>query len=751
MRVDRTAKVNIAKQFANFAVGIRATYFLAVLFLLNGCSGGAGNKEISSGNLGLTIISANGDNQFADPGQKFRTPLVAKVVDPLGKPVPGVSVTFSSESKKDFQLLDTGLTTDGAGAAAANIIAPSELNAEFIVYASLPGGSPSVAFLLHTYPEQLLIISDGPTYSYGTQAIGSEQDYSFVLSNTGTKDATNIFGQVKDLPFKFKGGNYPGVGGNCSTSLAGGANCVMVVSFAPTALTFETSQIDVHYKDGEIERVVTRPVQGTGANLGKLVISDDPRFDYGPIAVGGTVDHTFSIDNIGTLDATAITSVGMSADFAFKGGTFPGAGGTCGATIQAGTTCSVIVEFHPQQIGLAIDKIDLSYFNGATPDRAEREIQGTGATPALLNISDGPTYDYGQQAVNSATDKVFTVANNGNSPATALASGSMLAPFRFKGNVYPGTGGSCTNTLAPGATCTISVTYSPTSAGTHTGAVNLNYFNGAMNLTATRPVVGIGADLGLLSISNPPFYDYGMRPLNSFNDFTFTVTNTGTGAVTAAAGAGLGAPFTFKGGTYPGSGGSCGANIGAGISCTVVVTYNPTTTGLHSDTIQIDYNDGSQIRNALRDVQGTGLSNALINISNAPLYDYGTRAVATTTDFTFTVDNSGAVMATGITGTGLAAPFDFKGGSYPGTGGNCGAALAPAGVCSIVVTYSPTAAGVHSDTIDLNYDDGAGAQTSSRNIQGTATNQAVLTISDNPLYDFGTKSLGSVSEKIFTV
>src|SRR5437868_5741285 len=58
-------------------------------------------------------------------------------------------------------------------------------------------------------------------------------------------------------------------------------------------------------------------------------------------------------------------------------------------------------------------------------------------------------------------------------------------------------------------------------------------------------------------------------------------------------GAGLAAPFTFKGGTYPGTGGTCIATLAAAGTCTVVVTYSPTTTGAHTDTIDITYNDGN--------------------------------------------------------------------------------------------------------------------------------------------------------------
>ena len=47
------------------------------------------------------------------------------------------------------------------------------------------------------------------------------------------------------------------------------------------------------------------------------------------------------------------------------------------------------------------------------------------------------------------------------------------------------------------------------------------------------------------------------------------------------------------------------------------------------------------------------------------------------------------MVAGSISATALAAPWSFKGGSYPGTGGTCAAALDPGTSCSIVVTFAP--------------------------------------------------------------
>ena len=264
-------------------------------------------------------------------------------------------------------------------------------------------------------------------------------------------------------------------------------------------------------------------------------------------------------------------------------------------------------------------------------------------------------------------------------------------------------------------------------------------------------MAGTGVGPATLVLSNSPLYNYGTKATGSSTDATLTLDNTGGYQASSIAGLGLAAPFSFKGGTYPGTGGSCGTTLSAGSNCTVVVTYSPSTVAVHSDTIQIDYNDGVSAQSETRDVQGTGVVAASLDISHGPTYDFGTKALGSNTDHTFTIDNTGGATATAIAPGVLTAPFTFKGGSYPGTGGTCGGSLAAAGSCTVVVTYSPTATGVHSDTMTLNYQDGAGAAVSNRDVQGIGANPAVIAISNAPNFDFGTVTVGSTTDQTLTL
>ncbi len=342
---------------------------------------------------------------------------------------------------------------------------------------------------------------------------------------------------------------------------------------------------------------------------------------------------------------------------------------------------------------------------------------------SALEITESPLYNFGTVLVGANAEQTFTVTNSGAVEATSIDGLDFADSFDFKGGIYPGTGGTCATTLPTTSTCTVVLTFTPTTVGAATDILNIRYNNGDLNRLLSLELEGTGSNGSgaLLTISDGPTYDYGNLATGNVSNHTFTVTNAGSLTATAISGTGLAAPFTFQGGSYPGTGGTCGASLATAATCTLVVSFSPTIVGLSTDTITLDYNDGSQLQSSNRNVQGTGTAGATATlvISDGPVYDYGTLATGNTVTKVFTVTNAGSFIATALSGTGLAAPFSFQGGVYPGTGGTCGATLAASGTCVMVIQFSPVAMGVFADTIQLDYNDGSQAQAATRDIQGT--------------------------------
>ena len=231
----------------------------------------------------------------------------------------------------------------------------------------------------------------------------------------------------------------------------------------------------------------------------------------------------------------------------------------------------------------------------------------------------------------------------------------------------------------------------------------------------------------------------------------FTIENTGGVDATALTPSGFTTPpFDFTGGAYPGSGGTCGTTLSAGSTCTIAVNYAPAAPGLTLQTLQIDYNNGAVVLPITKDFQGTAVAPANITVSDGPTFDYAQRATGSQTVQVFTVDNVGGVPATLMNGTGLALPYQFEGGIYPGTSGNCGVTLAALANCTIAVVFAPTVLGVVGDTINMNYHDGVAAQLTPRPVTGEGVNPAFLTVGGANPFNYGVHATTTVTSNIFT-
>lgn len=127
-----------------------------------------------------------------------------------------------------------------------------------------------------------LSISDGPTYSFGTIATSTPTDKSFAVTNTGSASASNISGVAfSNAAYTFKGGTFPGTGGNCSTQLSPLASCTIVVTANSATLGTIADTITINYKSpiSATSTNATRAITTTFANTAtQLAWSVPPSF-----------------------------------------------------------------------------------------------------------------------------------------------------------------------------------------------------------------------------------------------------------------------------------------------------------------------------------------------------------------------------------------------------------------------------------------------------------------------------------------
>jgi len=246
---------------------------------------------------------------------------------------------------------------------------------------------------------------------------------------------------------------------------------------------------------------------------------------------------------------------------------------------------------------------------------------------------------------------------------------------------------TCNGAVAPLSTCTINVTFSPTAAGTRTGAITVTDNAGGSPQTviltgaATAPVVS-------LSSSSLAFGNQQVGTTSAPQ--TVTLNNTGTGQldVTSVIASG---EFTETN--------TCGSPVATGANCAVTVTFAPTASGSLAGTLTVTDNAPGSPQTV--SLTGIGIE-ALASLSTTSLSFSGELVGVASAAQAVTLANKGneALTIKSITASGDFAETN-----------SCGPNLAVNGNCIISVTFKPTAGGTRSGTLTLTDSATGGAQT----------------------------------------
>lgn len=607
-------------------------------------------------------------------------------------------------------------------------------------------------FIAPPLPTPAILAITGASTDFGPRLVGGvSASLTFNVRNNGQLPATSVVPE----PILFASGmflyndGFPGVGGTCGASIAPGASCTIVVMFSPTSTVVFNDTIKIKYNDGTTVQIASLDIEGRGANPAILTIRDvlesTTVHDFGRFSLRFPTNATFTVSNPATsLDATAVSVQSLAPPFNV-------ASTTCDATIESGTSCTVIVSFAPLVVGPVSPTFLTVNYSGGTISQALIELQGQGDAAATLVFNPATTHAFGNVIVGDTTRKVTTTINYyGSNTATVGTITGLSGAFGFTGGTFPGTGGTCSTAIT--ADCTVEVSFVPTVVGLALSQeLRIPYDDGAGNIkNITRTFTGTGVAAASLTISDGPTFTFPTDSFNHASIKTFTVSNiaTVTSATGIALNTALNAPFSFPGG-FPG-GGTCGATLAAGTSCTIKVKFVPTSSALTSDQIRIDYNNGLVPQQVVRPIQGSGTARALLVFDAAPTLAFGSKVVGSVTPADVIVNYFGGLPASGVTSTGLGGAFTFVGGSYPGTGGDCGTSIGAQ--CKLRVQFVPSSPGAAPATsVRLDYNDGTGSNFATLGFSGTGVAAATLAFTGSPLFNYGSVAIGSSLKKTFTV
>jgi concanavalin A-like lectin/glucanase superfamily protein/Big-like domain-containing protein/ASPM-SPD-2-Hydin domain-containing protein len=286
-----------------------------------------------------------------------------------------------------------------------------------------------------------------------------------------------------------------------------------------------------------------------------------------------------------------ISSISVSGDFE-QTSTCPIASGT----LAAGASCNISVTFTPAALGLL--KGTLTVTDNAANSPQTAQLTGTGVAPAGLTPS---SLAFGNQVVGTTSAaKVTTLQNNQTVPLTIAGistSGNFAQTSNCPLSPY---------TLGAGASCTISVTFTPLAVGSLTGTLTVN--DNAPNSPQAAQLSGTGTAPVTLS---PASLSFGSQVFGTTSaKQTVTLKNTQTG------------PLTISGVSTSGNfaqTSNCPLSpntLGAAASCTISVTFTPTALGTRTGTLTITDNAGTSPQTV--GLSGTGTLAGLLSISISP-------------------------------------------------------------------------------------------------------------------------------------
>ena len=121
---------------------------------------------------------------------------------------------------------------------------------------------------------------------------------------------------------------------------------------------------------------------------------------------------------------------------------------------------------------------------------------------------------------------------------------------------------------------------------------------------------------GAVTISNGPIFNFGIIPINTTVDKTLYINNASELASYLMQSNNLTQPqFTYKGGAYPGTGGTCTSSLQRGNTCTLVLTaQSNVATATVSDTLKVSFNTTTGAASTTRQIQAQFTSTTISSI-----------------------------------------------------------------------------------------------------------------------------------------
>ncbi len=305
---------------------------------------------------------------------------------------------------------------------------------------TVPAGNTSLsASLSGTGGVAMAAISPG-ALSFGNQLVGTTgAAQSLTLTNTG-----NISITISGITIS---GDFAQTNA-CGSTLSPGAACIISVTFTPTTRFSRAGVLS-------IQSNATPPapnVSLSGTGIAPVPAFTPASAGFGNQRVGTSASQTLTLTNNGDA-ALSENGFSIAGSSGFTQTT------NCPSSLSPGASCSVIVTFMPLSRGTKTATLSL---NTQQPFTASAALSGTGIAPVAA-LTAG--LSFAPQIVRTTTTQTAVLANNGDA-SLAIASISITGDFAQSN--------TCPATLAPAASCSIQVSFTPSASGARSGSLTVS-------------------------------------------------------------------------------------------------------------------------------------------------------------------------------------------------------------------------------------------------------------------------------------
>ena len=353
--------------------------------------------------------------------------------------------------------------------------------------------------------------------------------------------------------------------GTCGSSLAPKSSCTFSVTFTPnsTGASSATLEIATNAIGGR------RGVGLKGAGVAPAITLSPTSLPLGSQPVGTTsAAQTITVENVGNgvLDIANLMITGANAgDFAQTN--------TCGSSVAAGGSCTISVTFTPTASGSRTASVSITDNASGSPQAVS--LTGTGAAPSA-GVSPASLTFASQSVGTSSTAQSVTLSNTGSAPLsiTGLAiAGTNPGDFTQSNN--------CGTSVAAGGSCTISVTFKPSAAGTRTAGIIVT--DNASGSPQSVSLAGTGGSANAAASLSPTSLSFGSEGVDMVSSSqVVTLSNTG------------GASLSISGLVFTGANAgdftevdTCSPAVPAGGTCTIAILFTPAASGTRTAALSI--------------------------------------------------------------------------------------------------------------------------------------------------------------------